>query len=107
MNPYATEDFQNAVKNASEKLKEMAEKMKCGTLIREDDFPYISFDDLKPEYSGVMRLQYSPIGAWQDVFNILVASGYKVIAEVEDATETETELDGVEKWVVIEYGEVE
>ena len=116
MNPYAERDFAHAVNEAnkdlgtkfvnfSEDLKRIGEQMKTNA-----DYGKISFidlDDMPTEYSGVMRLQYSPIGAWQDVFNILVANGYTVTATVEDATETEKELDGADKWIVIEYGEVE
>lgn len=109
MNPYATEDFKNAVKEASAKLgedlKKIGEQMQknadCGKI------SFIDFDDMPTEYSGAMRLAYSPIGAWQDVFNILVANGYKVTASIEDATEVERKVDGADKFVVIEYEEVE
>ena len=47
------------------------------------------------------------IGAWQDVVNTLIAHGYEVTARKESATETERELDKVDEWIVIEYGEVE
>ena len=116
MNPYATEDFKNAMKKASEDiskrlrdfsedLKGVGEQMKVNT--EEGVMSFIDFDDMPTVYSGAMRLQYSPIGAWQDVFNILVANGYTVTATVEDATEVEREVDGADKFVVIEYGEVE
>lgn len=109
MNPYADKDFQNAVKSADDKLKEMAEKLKDIRLpLTTNDIPYISFDDLEPEFCGNMRLNYcNGIGGWRDVAAILVAHGYEVTVRVEDATETEKQLDGVSKWVVIEYGEVE
>ncbi len=69
---------------------------------------FIDFDEMPEEYSGVMRLNYlNGIGAWQDVVNILIAHGYEVTARLEDATETERELDKVDEWIVIEYGEVE
>lgn len=109
MNPYAERDFAHAVREAtnnfSEELKRIGEQMKAN--VADAKISFIDFDDMPEEYSGVMRLQYSPIGAWQDVFNILVANGYTVTATVEDATETERELDGADKWIVIEYGEVE
>ena len=109
MNPYAERDFAHAVREAtnnfSEDLKRIGEQIKANA--EEGVISFIDFDDMPTEYSGVMRLQYSPIGAWQDVFNILVANGYTVTATVEDATETERELDGADKFVVIEYGEVE
>ena len=116
MNPYAAEDLRNAMKKASEDisrgledfskdLKRVGEQMKVN--VADAKISFIDFDDMPTEYSGIMRLQYSPIGAWQDVFNILVANGYTVTATVEDATETERELDGADKFVVIEYGEVE
>ena len=69
---------------------------------------FIDFDDMPTEYSGAMRLNYlGGIGAWQDVLNILIAHGYEVTARLEDATEVEREVDGADKFVVIEYGEVE
>lgn len=109
MNPYAERDFAHAVREAtnnfSEELKRIGEQMKAN--VADAKISFIDFDDMPTEYSGIMRLQYSPIGAWQDVFNILVANGYTVTATVEDATETEREVDGADKFVVIEYGEVE
>ena len=109
MNPYAERDFAHAVREAtnnfSDELKRIGEQMKAN--VADAKISFIDFDDMPTEYSGVMRLQYSPIGAWQDVFNILVANGYTVTATVEDATETEREVDGADKFVVIEYGEVE
>lgn len=111
MNPNAAEDFKSAIAEATKRLNESLEQigkqMKINPLLTKDDIPFINFDDMPTEYSGVMRLQYSPIGAWQDVFNILVANGYTVTATVEDATEVEREVDGADKFVVIEYGEVE
>lgn len=105
MNPYAAEDFKNAVNKAmnnfSEGLKKMGEQMKA-------DFPYVDFMDMGETYSGVMRLDYAGgLGAWQDVLTVLIAHGYEVTARKESATETEKELDKVDEWIVIEYGEVE
>lgn len=86
MNPFATEDFKNAI-------KETCEKLKCGTLIREEDFPYINFDDLKPEYCGMMKLDYCKgVGAWQEVMNVLIAHGYEVIARRVGAEQIEIEF---------------
>lgn len=100
MNPYAAEDFKNAVNKAmnnfSEGLKKMGEQMKA-------DFPFTDFADIGEEYSGVIRLPYMPNGAWNDVFNILACNGYKVSADIEDATETERELDKVDRWIVIAF----
>lgn len=108
MNPYAERDFAHAVREAtnnfSDELKRIGEQMKAN--VADAKISFIDFDDMPTEYSGAMRLQYSPMGAWQDVFNILVANGYTVTATVEDATETEKALDGADKFVVIEYGEV-
>jgi len=116
MNPYATEDFRNAMKKAgedlnkglknfSEDLKRMGEQMKvnadCGKV------SFIDFDDMPTEYSGIIKLPYSPTGAWNDVFNILAVNGYRITATVEQPTETERKLDGVEPYIVIEYEEVE
>ena len=117
MNPYATEDFKNAMKkagedlskglkNLSEELKRAGEQMKANA--DEGVMSFIDFDDMPTEYSGVMRLNYcNGRGAWQDVMLILIAHGYEVTARKESATKTERELDKVEEWIVIEYEEVE
>lgn len=102
-NPFATEDFANAIKEATDKLgKELG---KIGEQIQVD-FPFMGYDDMYPEYGGRIRLNYlNGLGGWQDVLTVLIAHGYVVTAHIEDATETETELENVEKWVVIEFGE--
>lgn len=106
MNPYAAEDFSNAIRKASEDLKKMGEQIKAEIPFMDDS--YVAFNDMHEEYCGIMRLNYlGGVGAWQDVLFTLMAHGYEVTARVEDATETEKLLDGVEKWVVIEYEEVE
>lgn len=98
MNPWADKDFTNAIKDATDyfgdKLKEM-----------EDAFPFLKFDDLKEEYCGIMRFKISDM--WERITDYLTDAGYEVTIRKEDATETERQLDGIEKWVVIEYGEVE
>lgn len=115
MNPYATEGFRNAMKkagedlnkgfkNLSEDLKRMGEQMKVNADYGKVSF--IDFDDMPTEYSGVMGLPYSPIGAWCDIVNILVANGYDVCIEITQPTETARELDGADKFVVIEYEEI-
>lgn len=116
MNPYAAEDFRNAMKKASEDLskgfkdfsddlKRIGEQMKVNA--DKGVMSFIDFDDMPTEYSGVIKLPYSPAGAWNDVFNILAVNGYRITATVEQPTETERELDGADKFVVIEYEEVE
>ena len=103
-NPFATQDFKNAVKEATEKLgKELG---KIGEQVHAD-FPFMAYDDMYPEYGGRMRLPYSPVGAWNDAFNILILNGYVVTAHTEVASEVEREVDGIEKWIVIEFDEVE
>lgn len=110
MNPYAAEDFKNAVNEASTKLgedlKRIGEQMKTNADYGKISF--LDFDDMPTEYCGTMRLNYvNGLGAWQDVMFTLIAHGYEVTARLEDATETEKELDGADKFVVIEYEEVE
>lgn len=109
MNPYAERDFAHAVREAtnnfSEELKRIGEQMKAN--VADAKISFIDFDDMPTEYSGTMRLCYcNGRGAWQDVMFTLIAHGYEVTARLEDATETERELDGADKFVVIEYGEV-
>lgn len=110
MNPYAERDFAHAVREAtnnfSEELKRIGEQMKAN--VADAKISFIDFDDMPTEYSGVMRLDYlGGVGGWQDVLTILIAHGYEVTARLEYATEVEREVDGVDKWIVIEYGEVE
>lgn len=115
-NPYASEDFKNAIKKASEDLnkgfKDFSEDLKrVGEQLKTNaDYGKISsinFDDMPTTYSGIMRLNYcNGRGAWQDVMFTLIAHGYEVTARLEDATETERELDGADKFVVIEFEEI-
>lgn len=106
-NPYAAEDFANAVKEASVKFSEDLKKM--GEQIKENfpfmDEPYVAFDDMNEDYCGIMRLDSA--SRWEDAFRVLLANGYKVTAQLEDATETERQLDGADKFVVIEFERVE
>lgn len=110
MNPYAERDFAHAVREAtnnfSEELKRIGEQMKAN--VADAKISFIDFDDMPEEYSGVMRLCYcNGIGAWQDVVNTLIAHGYEVTLHTEDASEVEREVDGIDKWIVIEFNEVE
>lgn len=93
-NPYAAEDFANAIKEASAKLgedlKRIGEQMKTNADYGKISF--IDFDEMPTEYSGAMRLNYcNGVGAWQDVTSTLIAHGYEVTARLEDATVSETE----------------
>ena len=98
--PSATEDATSAIKRASEYLSDTLGKMK-------DDFPFLAYDDTYPEYGGRMRLVYANgRGAWHDVMTVLIAHGYEVTLHTEDATETEKELDHIDKWIIIEFDEV-
>ena len=116
MNPNATEDFKAAIERASEdlnkKVKDFSEDLKrIGEQMQANaDYgkvSFIDFEDMPTEYSGIIKLSYSPIGAWCDAVNILVANCYDVCIEITQPTETARELDGADKFVVIEYGEVE
>lgn len=104
-NPFATEDFANAIKEATEKMSRDFKKI--GEQIQVD-FPFMAYDDVCPEYGGRMRLNYlNGIGGWQDVLTVLIAHGYEVTAHTEVASEVEREVDGIDKWIVIEFDEVE
>lgn len=101
----ASEDLNKGLKNFSEDLKRIGEQMKANADYGKVSF--IDFDDMPTEYSGAMRLCYcNGIGAWQDVMFTLIAHGYEVTARLEEATETEREMDGADKFVVIEYEEI-
>ena len=104
MNPYAEEDFKSAIRNATERLNKQVEEL-------HNKFESIGFINLEPmdePYCGKMRLNYlNGLGAWQDVANILVAHGYEVTLHTEVASEVEREVDGIDKWIVIEFNEVE
>ena len=100
-NPFATEDFANAVKEATDKFSENLGKI--GEQIQVD-FPFLAYDDLYPEYGGRMRLNYcNGRGAWHDVVAVLIAHGYEVTVHTEVASEVEREVDGIDKWIVIEF----
>lgn len=104
-NPFATQDFKNAIKEATDKLGE--ELGKIGKQIQVEP-PLFAYDDMYPEYGGRMRLNYANgRGAWYDVLTVLIANGYKVTAHTEVASEVEREVDGIDEWVVIEFDEVE
>lgn len=99
MNPNAEADFAEAIKEAAKQMSRLP--------LTVNDVPDIPFKDIRRGYCGAMRLDYlNGRGAWQDVLFILLAHGYEVTAKVEDATETEKQLDGINQWVVIEYREV-
>ena len=108
-NPFATQDFKNAVKEATEKLgKELGkigEQMQAN--VADAKISFIDFDDMPTEYSGAMRLKYEGTLHLSDLLDALLENGYEVTAKLEDVTEAEREVDGADKFVVIEYGEVE
>ena len=92
----------------TDKIKEAAEYLSETLGEMEEKFPFLAYDDMYPEYGGRMRLHYvKGIGAWQDVASILIAHGYEVTLHTEVASEVEREVDGIDKWVVIEFNEVE
>lgn len=101
-NPFADVDFTNAVNDAIRKTKKALEDTDFS------EWKPMPYDDAYPEYGGRMRLVYANgRGAWQDVVFTLIAHGYEVTVRLGDATKVEKELDGADKFVVIEYGEVE
>lgn len=107
MNPYAERDFAHGVREAtnnfSDELKRIGEQMKAN--VADAKISFIDFDDMPTTYSGIMRLPTSAL--WESLVDTLTDNGYEVTVMKEDATETERELDGADKFVVIEYGEVE
>lgn len=109
MNPYAERDFAHAVREATnnfgDELKRIGEQMKAN--VADAKISFIDFDDMPTEYSGVMRLKYDGVFDIYEVIEKLIENGYEVTMRLEDATETEKELDGADKFVVIEYEEVD
>ena len=109
MNPYAERDFAHAVREAtnnfSDELKRIGEQMKAN--VADAKISFIDFDDMPTVYSGVMRLKTDAHEDISNILNALLYNGYEVTMRLEDATETEREVDGADKFVVIEYGEVE
>ena len=107
MNPYAERDFAHAVREAtnnfSDELKRIGEQMKAN--VADAKISFIDFDDMPTEYSGIMRLATSAL--WERLVDTLTDNGYEVIVRKEDATEVEREVDGADKFIVIEYREVE
>lgn len=97
-----------AVKHEKDNFADREKKLgKIGEQIQVES-PLFTYDDLYSEYGGRMRLNYlNGIGGWQDVLTILIAHGYEVTAHTEVASEVEREVDGIDKWIVIEFDEVE
>ena len=104
-NPNAAEDFANAVKEA---MKDVVEEVKHNyNEFPKDEskvIPHLIWD-MPTKYCGVVRFPTSAL--WESCVDTLIDNGYEVTVRKEDATETERELDGVDKFVVIEYEEVE
>ena len=100
-----TEEFAKAMKESFEKWSE--EFNKIGERMK-DDFPFMAYDDMYPEYGGRIRLDYcNGNGAWQDVVNILIANGYAVTVYTDDATLVERDTYHIDKFVFIEFSERE
>ena len=96
-----TEEFAKAMKESLDKWSKEFEKI--GEQIKAD-FPFIAYDDMYPEYGGRMKLNYlNGCGVWQDVMLTLIAHGYEVTLHTEVASEVEREVDGIDKWIVIEF----
>ena len=94
-----TEDLKLGTEEFAKAMKESLENWKP-TLMR--------CDDVYPEYGGRMKLNYlNGCGAWNDVLSVLIAHGYEVKAHTEVASEVEREVDGIDKWIIIEFNEVE
>lgn len=105
MNPYAEEDFANAIKEA---MKEAVIEIEHNY----NEFPKDKSKvvpkpiwDMPTKYCGVARFPTSAL--WESLVDTLTDNGYEVTVRKEDATETEREVDGADKFVVIEYEEVE
>ena len=100
-----TEEFAKAMKESFDKWSK--DFIETGEH-RKDDFPFMAYDDMYPEYGGRMKLNYANgRGAWHDVMAILIAHGYEVTLHTEVASEVEREVDGIDKWIVIEFDEVQ
>ena len=105
-NPFASEDLANAIKKATEDISKSFDKV-GKDFSKWKPTPFV-FDDMHTEYGGRMKLNYlNGCGAWNDVMSVLIAHGYEVTAYTEVASEVEREVDGIDKWVVIEFDEVE
>ena len=105
MNPYATQDFANAIKDAMKKA--VIEVKHNYNEFPKDESKVVPKPiwDMPTKYSGAVRLPTSAL--WESFMDTLIDNGYEVTVRKEDATETEKELDGADKFVVIEYREVE
>ena len=93
------------ISSVADECKAEADKLKA---LMRDDYVLMPYDDAYPEYGGRMKLNYCyGRGAWHDVLTVLIAHGYEVTVHTEVASEVEREVDGIDKWIVIEFGEVE
>ena len=105
MNPYTAEDFANAIKDA---MKEAVIEVEHNySEFPKDESKVIPKPiwDMPTEYSGVMRLKADAYEDVNNILNALLYNGYEVTMRLEDATETEREVDGADRFVVIEYEE--
>ena len=90
------------INSVADECKAEAEKVKA---MMRDDFVLMPYDDMYPKYGGRMRLEKSTL--WESLVDTLICNGYEVTVRLEEATETEREMDGASTFVVIEFGEVE
>lgn len=89
MNPYATEDFKNAIASATERINKGMEDMRK----QFEGISFMNLEDMEDPYCGKCRLKWD--GRHKDFVNILLVNGYEVILKMDD-----------EKYVTVEFEEV-
>ena len=95
-------DTQTIVSLFRQQAKETPDNI--AVVYKDKQYTYAEVDNISDHIAGYVASRGLGL---EDVVSILIAHGYEVTAHTEVASEVEREVDGIEKWVIIEFNEVE